>query len=164
MVFTRNYRTEDSSYTRITQPETQVGGVLRLTLPEPPSMNQMITFAKQRTCRTRNGGFMKKSLPVVYDQALEAYELEAMVQLDAAGMRPPAAPWERWSMLKVEFRLYALRDLTELLASLKWPVDLLTRRGWVKDDSPRHLLEACLPTQTIDREHRGVDLFIRRDG
>ena len=35
MVLTRNYRTVDSVYANVTQPQTAIGGVLRLTLPEP---------------------------------------------------------------------------------------------------------------------------------
>lgn len=160
MPSTRNYR--DGLTARV--PETPVGGVLRLTLPEPPSFNAMIELAKKRTRRTRNGGFMKRSLPVVYDQHLEAYELEAMSQLAAGGDHPPATPWPRWALVKVVFRLHNTRDWTELLASLKWPVDVLKRRGWVVDDSPREMNLECIPTQSIDRTLRGVDLFLRRDG
>jgi hypothetical protein len=133
---------------------------LRLELPEPPSLNMMLDLAKQRTRRSRTGGWMKKALPVVYDQHLEAYGLEALAALRRQGIRPPAVPWPRWTIVSAEFRLHALRDWGELLASLKWPLDVLVRLGFVADDSPRELAPPPTPTQVIDRQRRGVTLTI----
>jgi hypothetical protein len=143
--------------------DTPIGGTLTLHLPEPPSLNAMLALAKRRTRRTRDGGFMRRALPIVYDQHLERYEITAAAALAVAGLVPPATPWPRWSMLQAEFRLWNERDVTELLASLKWPVDVLVRRRWVADDSPRHLTATCVPTQRIARSHRGVTLVIRRE-
>lgn len=162
MVQTRNYRTA-VSYAEVTQPIIPVGGVLRLTLPLPPSLNEMLDLAKKRTRRTRNGGFMKRALPVVYDQALERYELEASAALSAAGYNPPKEPWAQWSYERVVFRVFNRRDPVELMASLKWPTDLLVRQKWVHDDSEKELIKVCIPKQTIDRANLGVDVFIRRE-
>jgi len=163
MAQTRSYRdpqaTDDPRYQ-----ETPIGGVLRLTMPEPPTVNSMIALAKKRTRRTRNGGWMKRALPVVYDQHVEAYEEEAMLSLAAGGFYPPPTPWERWGLFRVTYRVHQLRDKVELMAGLKWPIDTLVRRGWLKGDSDKELTEVCIPTQSIDRALRGVDLFLRRDG
>jgi hypothetical protein len=134
--------------------------MLRIALPEPPSLNQMLDLAKQRTRRSRTGGWMKRSLPVVYDQHLETYELECRADLRIAGIRPPVTPWPRWRLEAAEFRLHQLRDPIELLASLKWPVDVLVRLGFVADDSPRELVATSIPTQVIDRKDRRVTLTI----
>lgn len=164
MVVTRSYRTVDSVYATITQPDTEIGGVLRLTMPEPPTVNAMIDMAKERTRKSSNGGWMKRALPIVYEQNHDRYGLDAVAALNASGYRPPVVPWPRWSLIKAHFRLWNERDRVELCAGLKWPVDVLVTHKWVEDDSPRHLLEVCIPTQEIDRAHRGVDLYIRRDG
>ncbi len=164
MAFTRNYRTEDSSYTKVTQPETPVGGIIRLTLPEPPSFNAMIDMAKERTRKGYGGKWLKQAAPIVYANNALEYKESARLMLLAAGYRAPATPWPRWSLTRADFRFHQLRDRVELACALKWPVDLLVTLNWVEDDSVRHLIEMCIPSQVIDKEHRGVDLFIRRDG
>lgn len=133
---------------------------LVLDLPEPPSFNAMIELAKKRTRRSRTGGFMRRALPVVYDQALEAYELEALAALRTQGVRRPPAPWPRWRIVAVHFRLHQLRDWVELHSSLKWPVDVLVRQRFVADDSPRELAPPPTPTQEVARARRGVTLTI----
>lgn len=134
--------------------------MLVLELPLPPSLNEMLTLAKQRTRRSRTGGWMRRALPVVYDQRLEAYELEAMAMLRQQGIAPPVAPWPRWRLVSAAFRVHGLRDWTELLASLKWPVDVLVRQRFVLDDSPREMEPPPTPTQAIDRKRLGVTLEI----
>lgn len=134
--------------------------MLTLELPLSPSLNEMIHLAKQRTRRSRTGGWMKRSLPVVYDQHLEVYELEAMAALRQQGIFPPATPWPRWRIVSAEFRVHNARDWTELLASLKWPVDVLVRQRFVLDDSPREMEPPPTPTQAIDRKRLGVTLVI----
>lgn len=133
---------------------------LVLELPEPPSLNAMLALAKRRTRKTRTGGWMKRSLPVVYDQALERYELETVAALRTQRVKPPAVPWPRWRVVSVDFRLANVRDWGELLASLKWPLDVLVRQGFVADDSPRELEPPPCPTQRVDRKRRGVTLVI----
>lgn len=134
---------------------------LVLELPEPPSLNRMIDLAKKRTRRTRTGGWMKRSLPVVYDQELERYSDECTLTLRRAKISPPGRPWARWEILSAEFRLHGQRDEIELLAGLKWPVDHLVRAGFVQDDSPLELINIPRPTQVIDRKNRGIKLVIR---
>lgn len=133
---------------------------LVLELPEPPSLNVMIDLAKQRTRRSRTGGWMKRSLPVVYDQTKEVYELQCMHATRTAGVFPPREPWASWRIERAEFRLHQLRDPLELLAGLKWTVDWLVHAGFVTNDSPRELRGIPDPLQRIDRAHRGVTLTI----
>jgi hypothetical protein len=162
MAFTRNYRTPETTYVKATRPETEVGGVVRITLPEPPAFNAMIESAKRTTRRTPSGGWLKKAIPLYYIEQRE-YREAAERQLNAAGHVAPAEPWKKWAIVRVDFRLHQRRDATELLAAMKWPVDLLVDLGWVADDSPDELTIECLPTQVVDRLARGVDLYIRRD-
>jgi hypothetical protein len=122
----------------------------------------MIDLAKKRTRRTRVGGWMKRSLPVVYDQELETYELQCQAALRGSGIVLPAAPWPRWKLSSADFRLHRLRDPIELLASLKWPVDVLVRLGFVAGDRPRELIAVPTPTQVIDQKNRRITLTIER--
>lgn len=103
---------------------------------------------------------MTRALPVVYDQRLEAYELEAVALLRQQGVAPPPTPWRRWRLVSAAFRVHNQRDWTELLASLKWPVDVLVRQRFVLDDSPREMEPPPTPTQVIDRKRLGVTLVI----
>lgn len=129
-------------------------------LPLPPSLNEMLSLAKKRTRRSRHGGWMQRSLPVVYDQRLEEYELLAIAALREQGITRPAAPWSRWELVRADFRVHNERDWIELLASLKWPIDVLVRQGYVLDDSPREMAPPPTPTQRIDRRNLGVTLTI----
>jgi hypothetical protein len=141
----------------VVQPTT-----LTLSLPEPPSINQMLELAMKRTRRSRSGGWMKRAVPgIVYDQAHEAYDLQCLAMARTADLLPRWAPWRRWEISSVHFRLHGLRDLPELMAGLKWPVDFLVAQRYVVDDSPRELLAVCLPTQAIARANRGVTITIR---
>ncbi|MCA2991056.1 hypothetical protein [Gemmatimonas sp.] len=158
---TTSYRTDASAYAAATQPPVLVGDIVRLTLPEPPSFNVMLEWAKQRTRKTGDTR-LRRPLPVYYLRQQD-YRRSVEVALNVAGHRRPPVPWARWAILRVEFRLWALRDAVELCSSLKWPVDALVTSGWVKNDSPAELQLLCLPEQTIHRDRRGVDLWIRRD-
>lgn len=135
---------------------------LTLVLPEPPSLNAMIDFAKRRTRRSRTGGWMKQSLPVVYDQEKENYELRCLASMRRMGVRPPATPWPRWRLITAEFRLHQLRDPLELLAGLKWTCDWLVSVGFVANDSIRELTWIPTPLQQIDRQNRSVTITIAR--
>lgn len=134
---------------------------LTLELPEPPSLNRMIDLAKQRTRRSRTGGWMKRALPVVYDQEKERYELECLAAIRTAKIPVPPTPWATWSLASAHFRLHSERDTIELLAGLKWPIDFLVAQRFVEDDSPRELLWTPQPTQERARSRRGITLVIR---
>src|SRR4051794_7917054 len=97
----------------------------------------MLDMAKERTRRTQSGGWMKTARPVVYDQKLNVYETECLAAIKNARITIPREPWPRWRLESAEFALHGLRDPIELLASLKWPVDVLVRLGFVAGDSPR---------------------------
>lgn len=136
---------------------------ITLELPEPPSFNQMIDLAKKRTRRSRTGGFMKRSLPIVYDQHLEAYEIRCTAAIREAKIRPPRDPWPRWRLVSMHFRIWNARDWMELAAGAKWAIDFLVRQGFVADDSPREMERPdSWPTQEIARKDRGVVLVIER--
>lgn len=141
-------------------PEAINAKKVTLVLPEPPSLNAMLDLAKQRTRRSRTGGFMRRSLPVVYDQQLELYELQCLAALRSQRIAPPASPWPQWTLETAHFSLFNLRDPVELLASLKWPVDALVRLRFVAGDSPRELLSVPIPSQAINRANRRVVLTI----
>lgn len=134
---------------------------LVLELPVPPAFNVMLRLAKRRTRRSRRGGFMRRALPVVYDQELEKYEWQCAAAFAQQGLEPPVTPWRRWQILPATtFRLLNLRDPVELNASLKWPVDVLVRLRYVHNDSPKELLPVPPPLQLIDRKNPGVTLHI----
>jgi hypothetical protein len=133
---------------------------LVLQLPEPPALNVMIDLAKERTRRSRTGGWMRKSLPVVYDQAKERYELDCQLATRKQGIFPPRKPWKRWRLDRADFALYGVRDELELLAGLKWPVDWLVHERFVEDDGPAYLLHIPRATQRVNRKARGVVLEI----
>lgn len=134
---------------------------ITLELPEPPSLNRMIDLAKERTRRTSSGGWMKRSLPVVYDQAKERYELECLAAIRTARVQLPRAPWARWELVEVEFRLHNERDPLELLAGLKWTVDWLVSIGMLANDSTRELVSLPIPRQRVARSDRGITITIR---
>jgi hypothetical protein len=143
--------------------EGRVPERLTLQLPEPPSFNRMIEFAKKRTRRARNGGWMKRSLPVVYDQELENYVTLCLAAVRQAGIRPPRLPWHLWRLEEMHFRLHNERDWLELAAGAKWAVDVLVHGGFVLDDSPREMERPTnWPTQEIARKDRGLRITIER--
>lgn len=135
---------------------------LTLELPEPPALNKMLDIAKERTRRTKGGGWRRDALPTVYDTQKEEYGTRCTVETRQAGIFPPRYPWQRWRLVEARFRLWGARDPIELLAGLKWPVDWLVQAGFVEDDSARHLVGIPLPDQVVDRGNRGVTITIER--
>lgn len=133
---------------------------IELTLPEPPSLNEMINLAKKRTRKSSSGGWMKVARPLVYDQHHDAYQLLCTKALRDAGIKPPRQPWPRWEMTSAHFRLHNLRDPFELLAGLKWVVDWLVESGFATNDSPREVPSIPKPTQEIARKNRGITITI----
>jgi hypothetical protein len=127
---------------------------MTVTLAEPPSLNKMLDLAKQRV---RVG---KRLVPIVYDRAKNAYELQAIAEMRTQGFFAPRVPWRRWRIEAVEMRRHQLLDPIEMLASLKFPVDALVKGRYVQDDGPDYLLSIPLPVQKIDRSNRGITLTI----
>jgi hypothetical protein len=137
-------------------------GRVTLHLPEPPSLNMMLDMAKERTRRTKGGGWRKLALPTVYDQTKDRYQVECMLATRKVGVFPPRTPWSRWRLESAAFRLHNLRDTIELLAGLKWPIDFLVSSGFVTNDSPRELRGLPDPEQVISRQNRGISITIAR--
>ncbi len=124
-------------------------------------MNAMLEMAKKRTRRGREGGWMKRAIPIVYDNNRHLYQLECLRRSYADGIKPPPSPWKFWAIESVRFRLHSLRDPVELAAGLKWACDFLVKEGFVIDDSPRELYTpARWPEQIVERKRRGLDLVI----
>ena len=76
--------------------------------------------------------------------------------------KPPASPWKRWAITGAHFRLHNPRDPLEIIAGLKWPIDLLVDEDFLVDDSQRELVEICYPTQEVKRKGRGVTLTLEK--
>lgn len=133
-----------------------------LYLPEPPTMNTMLDYAKRRTKRTHAGGWLKgRALPIVYDHKLKDYELLCEQVVRMARTPKPEVPWAKWRLLELHFRLHAARDWLELAAGAKWVVDYLVSAGFIAGDSPREMERPeAWPTQEITRRNRGVTITI----
>jgi len=126
-------------------------GQLKLTLPEPPSLNEMIDMAKERI----------RGRPIVYAVRKADYQTRCTAAVRTARLRVPRKRWKRWRVDAITFHVHNERDLIELQAGLKWPVDWLVEYGVVEDDSPRHLVGPLPdPVQVIDRDNRCVEISI----
>jgi len=121
---------------------------VKLTLPEPPSMNAMLGYAKAWRGRK------------YYAKQQEYRDLAT--ECCVPKTLPDGAPWERFALAGIHFRLWNKRDPLELLAGLKWPLDLLVDLGWLVDDNEECLVHLDMPTQEIARKNRGVDFTLRR--
>lgn len=150
MVTTRNYRTNDS-YESATRAETPVGGILRITVPLPPSTNKMNELLSSSLHGKQ------------YAKVKNKYKENAMLQLLAFGHRKPGQPWERIALMQYHFRLASLRDEMELPASCKWPLDMLVQAQWFRNDSPKHFKVEALPTYEYTASNHGIDMWFRRD-
>lgn len=133
-------------------PDPQVN--IHLQLPEPPSINTMLGYAK--AWKGRKYYVMQQRWR---DEALEM--LPAQEDIRKALGSKAAQPWKRWAITAIHFRLWNRRDPLELLAGLKWAADLLIDEGWVEEDDADHLVDIAFPTQEIDRKNRGVSLTIQ---
>lgn len=130
-----------------------MSGSVTLVLPEPPSLNDMIDLAKKR----------RRGRPIVYSVSKAEYELRCTEAVRKCRNPPPREAWKRWRVDRIVFRVHNERDLIELTAGLKWPVDWLVNYGIVEDDSPRHLVGPLPdPQQIIARSNRGVEISISK--
>jgi hypothetical protein len=141
-------------------------GVAVIVLPEPPTINVMLGWARKKTHRGPTGNYMRQAQSVYWVEQRKYYDAVKRVMLDAsvAAFGARYLPLPRWRIVSAHFRLHQLRDDVELMSGLKWPVDALKAHGIVEDDSPRHLMPfaECPPvvTQEVARADRGVTLTI----
>lgn len=161
-MLTRSYRTPDSPIGQPKYATLAIGEVVRFSFAEPPSFNAMLELQGQLTHTGPDGARMKKPQRRYWVEQ-QRYKERARLELDAAGWRAPASPWQHVTLEKAHFRLHTPRDPVELLSSLKWPMDLFVQLEYLVDDAAKYLTIAAVPTQEVLRERRGVDLWIRRD-
>jgi hypothetical protein len=129
---------------------------LEFHFPESPTVNQMIDLAKKRN----RGG-----RAVVYDAEKKRYYEHCDILVLAGKLpKPPKTEWARWRLVSVHFRTYNVHDFFEMIARLKWPVDWLVSRDYVRDDSPRELVPPLpWPTWEVERgDDRGATVVIAR--
>lgn len=132
------------------------------SLPEPPSMNEMLNLAMKRTRKGSRGGWMQEARAGgVYHFAHRAYAERCTFERRQQKIKLPASPWPVWEMTAAHFRLFNLRDPFELMSGLKWVVDWLVESSFVTNDSPREVPRMPLPTQEIARKSRGVVITIQ---
>lgn len=122
---------------------------MRLVLPLPPSLNEMIDLAKMRDRRGK---------PTVYSQEKRNYGFRCDVMTRLVKVFPPREPFTKWSIEEASFYLHGFRDPVELLAGLKWPVDWLVNRGFVKNDDAKSLVATPYPYQEIDRKRLRLEI------
>lgn len=65
---------------------------------------------------------------------------------------PPKTPWEK-AEIEASLVVPAVMDEGNCLNRLKALEDWLTTRGYVVDDSPKHLRWIALPTQRVSRKN-----------
>ena len=64
--------------------------------------------------------------------------------------------------ITVKLFTWSQMDTDNLMARLKWPVDFLVRRGYIRDDSPDALTWE-MPTQAIDRKNQRIEVELLTD-
>ena len=57
--------------------------------------------------------------------------------------------------------LWSTQDADNLMARLKWPLDYLTRAGFIADDSPAVLDWVGMPEQFVDRKNQRIEIELR---
>ena len=62
------------------------------------------------------------------------------------GTRVPKNPWNK-ILWEAHFQIERLNDFDNLVARLKWPLDMFVKFGFLKDDSPKHAWPKSIPTQ-----------------
>ena len=72
----------------------------------------------------------------------------------AVSTKPPMAK------AKISAKLYTYNkmDVDNLFARLKWPLDWLTRRGYILDDDPEILDWQGIPKQAVDRKNQRLEI------
>ena len=113
-----------------------MGETLRLTLPLPPNMAN-----GRMHWRTKN-------------RKRQDYYQYAMV---VAMLGAPRQPLPK-ARAKIVLYVWALMDYDNMMARLKWPLDVLVDAGWIEDDGPQHLEFAEMPSQFVDRKNQRVEI------
>lgn len=75
--------------------------------------------------------------------------------------RAPAKPWGK-ARITAAFFCWNEMDQSNLMARMKWPEDFLVTRGYLEDDSPRHLQYTGIPTQEIDRKNQRLEIVLEK--
>jgi hypothetical protein len=140
--------------------------ILRFEFPLPPAHNEQLDLNSKFTFLGR------KRVPIYW---LKHKEFEDWCDnLELAHKLPPAPPepWSVWRIESAEFtfakagkhrQTAAKRDPLELYCGLKWPVDWLVKRGYVKGDSLSELmLPLPAPQIVLDGDEAKAVVVIRR--
>ena len=109
---------------------------MRVTLPLPPNMAN-----SRMHWRTKN-------------RKRQDYYQYAMV---LAMKDAPRAPLPK-ARVRVTLYVWALMDYDNMIARLKWPLDVLVDAGWIVDDGPDCLEFAEMPSQFVDRKGQRVEI------
>lgn len=136
-----------------------MSGPVELSLPEPPSPNEVSSAAHAH--------------PMQAVRMKNQYKRRCWVE--AMGQVTPTVDPPEKVVVKAHFRLHNLRDEDNLTASLKYALDALRcpqkgedvswrqglaeRKGYLLNDAPPNCA-VLRPTQEIDREDRGVTVRI----
>ena len=67
--------------------------------------------------------------------------------------------WDK-TLLTATFYLWSTMDEDNLVARLKWPIDWLTKRAFIVDDSPEYLKLGGIPMQKIDRKYQRLEIIL----
>lgn len=134
---------------------------IRMTLPLPPSLTNSGKGRSRhwRALEKEKDAYWQRLDLVLYmtgrlprGQSMPP----AMFQVPS----PPHDPIERAEASGVLY-LWNPMDDGNALARLKWLEDWLVRRGYLRNDSRKHLRWAALPEQVIDRANPRVELTVR---
>ena len=114
---------------------------MKLTLPLPP-----------------NRANAREHWRVTHRKKMEYYSDADMALLRQRRVGPPVVsePPGR-QRLTATLYLWATMDRDNLMARLKWPIDLLVRYGLLVDDNEKWL-DLQMPTQVIDRKNQRVEI------
>ena len=111
---------------------------LKLTMPMPPNRSNA-----RWHWRTEN-----KLKGEYYDLCLVSVRVR----------RPSLVP--KHTRITVRMFTWSPMDADNLMARLKWPVDWLVIRGYIRDDSPDALTWE-MPTQAIDRKNQRIEVELQ---
>jgi hypothetical protein len=121
-------------------------GAITLVLPLPP---RLTNSAKGRSRHWRALHREKRAY-------WEAVDLRRMLKRIPP---PPAEPMEQ-AEVSATLYLWSPMDDDGALARMKWILDWLVRRGYLVDDSRKHLRWTALPEQVIDRKEPRVEVTL----